>query len=453
MFDEKELEPQESLLKLYEENLFVRDSLLYMHPDYDSYEMLEEVSITRELIAVNGHRVQFICSMESGCEAIQVINKDGKNIQVDRANWPKELKQPHTMGALDSYLKHAYLKVGELNDGTVKLYVEQRLLGGMLPSPGLQHRSNQYSVDNPTNSSNNIFPITPRIISDDNQDKKYQRDANNGPIDVDSHHPIIIHYSIIPAENSNLVNQTFPQTLTTVEINLFDRARNYLNDVDSAETYSNIRAFNYLNAICSYYEEESYCTLLLPPRNAILVDIFVREQGVIRDFGGVPEIHSVVLWKKADDRIVLIDPNDREFSSWLPQSLFHQLNLQIQTTPPDSQLRRIYGHNNTQYPRDCIDIAVKIAFELNDLQYKGEVSLDQILNRMMFNVSNRPQALFTVGNQYFSNPQLNQANLGRALNAYYSVPNYDRASLCSEVLLKSDIRTEFIKLIREVYHG
>lgn len=107
----------------------------------------------------------------------------------------------------------------------------------------------------------------------------------------------------------------------------------------------------------------------------VLVDIFARDNdNSIRQEDGKPETHSVVLYKTAD-QIIIIDPSDPNFSRHIAFNNVRLFREGEGYTEIISPLReKIYtpvrdntGPGPDQF-RDCIDIAVKLAFGLNKLE-------------------------------------------------------------------------------------
>ena len=108
----------------------------------------------------------------------------------------------------------------------------------------------------------------------------------------------------------------------------------------------------------------------------VLIDIFARDQltGLIKwQDNGLPETHTVVLFRNSEKQFVIIDPSNSSFSKHLSTNN-KLISDQLEILTLQKELR-IYeqdkligtGSNPYQY-RDCIDIAVKIAFGLNKIQ-------------------------------------------------------------------------------------
>jgi hypothetical protein len=117
-------------------------------------------------------------------------------------------------------------------------------------------------------------------------------------------------------------------------------------------------------------------------QNVVVVDIFARD-GVklkIDAKTNLPEIHAIVLWKESENKIALIDPTRRQYSEHIAEFL-KTISGETLTVEKSSVTSIIYATRDkptgqSEYPftdpmpRDCIDIAVKIAFEINEQQKK-----------------------------------------------------------------------------------
>jgi len=123
----------------------------------------------------------------------------------------------------------------------------------------------------------------------------------------------------------------------------------------------------------------------------VLVDIFARDdKGAIKIEGSKPETHTIVLYaqqNKSALQILVIDPSNSDYSKHLATNtlrVFGRDDLNIEIIVPSKQ-HKIYaspdkdkvGSNPDQY-RDCIDIAVKIAFGLD--KFKGVISINDIMS-------------------------------------------------------------------------
>jgi hypothetical protein len=107
------------------------------------------------------------------------------------------------------------------------------------------------------------------------------------------------------------------------------------------------------------------------------------------------------LWKKKDNELVLIDPSQKSYSEHLLAPLKLKFGVNINTLA----YKTLYGvavykpNDKTEYsdylelkpkPRDCVDIAVKVAFELNE-QQKLCNTLEEAENRTLEQISNEPK--------------------------------------------------------------
>lgn len=158
---------------------------------------------------------------------------------------------------------------------------------------------------------------------------------------------------------------------------LFQRAFEYLKLVESADHYIK-------NGDKSEY-----------PNNIVLVDIFDRSKGFIN--AGHNQSHTIALWKKKDAELILIDPSNVGFSDHLSKSLSNLLKVEISLSSVTGGVIYGSGGKETGYskytdvlpkPRDCVDIAVKVAFELNE-QQKWQVDFMKVEFDMLQQVSNQ----------------------------------------------------------------
>jgi hypothetical protein len=117
--------------------------------------------------------------------------------------------------------------------------------------------------------------------------------------------------------------------------------------------------------------------LLESNNKTVLIDIFARDNGKVKILKDeIPEMHAVVLYKNPLDidgkhEILVIDPSNFTYSSHLSNlntQLEHKLLSKIVTLHKTLQIYKpikdCTGGNLDQY-RDCIDIAVKLAFGFN----------------------------------------------------------------------------------------
>lgn len=133
------------------------------------------------------------------------------------------------------------------------------------------------------------------------------------------------------------------------------------------------------------------------PCNAVLVDIFVRDKtGNITQLSNKePDSHTVLLWKKNDKEIVLIDPSSSEFSDHLISSI----NSTCSTSNGVQVVRtgalaggKIYSETS-QDKRDCVDVATKIGFVISHLEGNPAIKHEEIESNAILAVSNQVVAL------------------------------------------------------------
>lgn len=197
--------------------------------------------------------------------------------------------------------------------------------------------------------------------------------------------PIVLHYGLNTNSKflQNLVGNYIQNgILHPCEKALFIKAFEYLNQIESTE--------NYIQT--SIQDRTEY------PRNVVLVDIFDRSTNVINK--GHNQTHTISLWKNKDNEIVLIDPSMKSYSDHLlPDLNMLGSGFEIKVFAVDQiygvsiypNNNRITGYSDYQdpnpKPRDCIDIAVKIAFELNEQQRISD-NFEQIRNNTKEQISN-----------------------------------------------------------------
>lgn len=121
--------------------------------------------------------------------------------------------------------------------------------------------------------------------------------------------------------------------------------------------------------------QDAIMSLKSSEHKTALIDIFARtdkEDINIDSKTGIPETHTVVLYKNSENEFVIIDPSNSTFSRHIALSSNNELiDGAVRIIAPEKEIK-IYspaskdniGPNPDQY-RDCIDIAVKLAFGLN----------------------------------------------------------------------------------------
>lgn len=124
--------------------------------------------------------------------------------------------------------------------------------------------------------------------------------------------------------------------------------------------------------------ENSISYLLKTKQKTVVVDIFARDQGQIKNDKGFVELHSVVL-VRSNEKIYVIDPSNFSFSCHLSNFDKDLIVTRYSTDkiyePPSgtkseigkklvNEYDSVTGPSKNQY-RDCIDIAVKLALGLS----------------------------------------------------------------------------------------
>lgn len=233
-------------------------------------------------------------------------------------------------------------------------------------------------IDLISNSKPIITPIEIKEIEGFGFETIYQENIKDADIlNIDT--PAVLRYGLNSESHTlkNLVGNYIEKgVLHPYEEALFVEAFNYLDKVQSAENYIADK-FQY-------------------PNNIVLLDIFDRSSGVINY--GNNQTHTIALWKKKDNELVLIDPSQKSYSEHLLAPIKSDFGKTINTLVCTTLYGvAVYKNNETPgyddyfvnkpKPRDCIDIAVKIAFELNE-QQKNSPNLLNIENNMLAQISN-----------------------------------------------------------------
>lgn len=165
------------------------------------------------------------------------------------------------------------------------------------------------------------------------------------------------------------------------------------------------RAIAHLSIVKSAAEvilESTEIPRLYKESNVVLVDIFdiSDNQSVAQKF------HTVCLWKKTNQNLLIIDPSNCTFSERLLEPLRQKHGFTIDAKKPVGN--KFYesfqkdtggasmnqdGTNVNKDNRDCIDIAVKIAFSLNLSQrvacdlFTVESRIDYLSNQRKVNTA------------------------------------------------------------------
>ncbi len=380
--------------------------------------------IAKHLIqSVDGRSVELAYSYQDKKVSAVIIDKDQTKIKVKSENLPTELKQINSPEVFSVFFKNTYAKISILSGGDYKLYVNHKLFGGGYESGSITPKTQGEAKFDFSDFSSYInkqegrLGNSKQIFSDIKNLEQQQEEAlekillindkalearrdlkelqhitdDNFIFELEYQEPVVQH--MLMQQNDHLLVKRFginPEAvkgaagygiagdkLHYVEQKVFDAAFKELKLRTSTEASKNqIQAQNsqYLN-------------------NVTLVDIFERLNGIITGENSIPKTHTVVLWKKTDAEIVLIDPSKQSFSSFLKDILPSE-GIKIELPHLPSKDGVLYGINNADYDnkgkikkRDCIDIAVKIGFELNELQ-KELNDVNIIQNTAIKNLTN-----------------------------------------------------------------
>ncbi len=131
----------------------------------------------------------------------------------------------------------------------------------------------------------------------------------------------------------------------------------------------------------------------------VICDIFVRKDGKIsKTSEDTPETHSIVLWKESipgqESQIYVIDPNKSNFSSHLIPAFKNIFSLSV----VNAMQGTLYAAGGKEIgrafdnARDCIDIAVKIIFELLEQTKIANFETPLLkLDKVFSQISNEPK--------------------------------------------------------------
>lgn len=196
--------------------------------------------------------------------------------------------------------------------------------------------------------------------------------------------PAILRLSIIPEKLIKLAGKSlYEKVLHPIEQEIFNKAIQELSKYD----IENYKLSN----------KELY------PNSVILVDIFGRENNSIKidKDNGYPETHTIALWKVTNDKYIIIDPNRVKFSEHIINNL-KDIGYKI-----EGYIADLYNlEDGNKAKRDCIDIAIKIAFEIQEQEKIGvdlkniEIRISEMfcndtksnpILKNLYNISNVPK--------------------------------------------------------------
>lgn len=143
-----------------------------------------------------------------------------------------------------------------------------------------------------------------------------------------------------------------------------------LDLVEYATFYNSIQELQERISHQQFFNNGTPRTTSFYPENVVLVDIIARDKDgkAKQDSDGKLETHTIVLWHTSDKGFMIIDPNNNQFSDHLIpilQSSYPQFNFSHFGT-------ELYKAEDSPEKRDCIDIAAKIAFVINEEEKAGK---------------------------------------------------------------------------------
>jgi len=205
----------------------------------------------------------------------------------------------------------------------------------------------------------------------------------------------VMRFAINLVANKNIIEDCLANSIGTYEKTEDDKSL-------TSQAYNKIETKNYISNELKHSLLEKKLVQqgidhLLNNKdvNVVLVDILERSISVdkITLENGVVQTHTVLLYKNPADNIsglheiVVIDPSNFFFSSHLSNkdilsNIKHDLLDTITTKHIQTQIYTPKGETGyfANQWRDCIDVAVKLAFIINDKIIKGEIFDIQLNN-------------------------------------------------------------------------
>jgi hypothetical protein len=390
-------------------------------------DKIDVPNIAKQVIhSVNDKQVELTYSLSLKKVFAEIINKDGSKIEVKNENLPKDLREINSPEVFSRFFKNTYAKVRIMSDGEYKFDINHKLLGGgkddpegsMTPrtqgkrtelkndfSEEFQQKHVQSLKDSIAQVNKGYNPFINKALDktektilalkegisfiQDYQQNTRSKDLQHFEIkttEIQKGSPIVKRFGIYPAALAHLIGTEAKKIkLHEIECNLIINANEHLKLQQSAEN-------------CIKIDNDTYSN------NVVLVDIFVRDNEKIKEYqdSGTPETHTIALWKKTDAEYLLIDPSKVDFSKDLAQDIGKLLSISIKVHSPTGNILYGTGGKDTSYNelkstpigdhkhRDCVDIATKIGFEINELQVNDNITkLEEIERAMNLQISNQ----------------------------------------------------------------
>ena len=400
----------------YEANRHVKYTSNNQSKIYPQDKICVSNELKRTVKTGDNQQVEFIYSLRNKRVTATVINKNGEKKQVRSEDLPKELKQISNPKGFITFLSNIHVKVNTLSNGDYKLYANQKGLGGMM-----SRRYMSGSITPSTQGNENFKRFESQQEQLHKQLLSYVQEENYNQTQdtlstlVEQQHITNLDQVIFELDYQEGINleafeeakqETYPMQELTLRTPLIKRFG------INPEAVPNTAGYGIVGDRLHYIEREAFKFAIQElsnklstqdlsgellqeyPNSVVVVDIFAREQGKIKIQQGLPETHTVVLWKKIEQEIVLIDPNHIKFSQHIDDLTIEGYNI-MHSTPEGgiiySTQRKVTGYSNyyepKPKPRDCIDIAVKIAFEINEQQKEG-IDIEQIERNVFSQISN-----------------------------------------------------------------
>lgn len=206
-----------------------------------------------------------------------------------------------------------------------------------------------------------ITPTTKKvqnIITNNISKTKYQHNIDT---------PIVYHYEITMTSLSHpSIN-----TLDSIEQEIINYVMQDFLQLDDTLLYYTKNIFTY-------------------PNNCIAIDFIERHQN--------PKTHTVIIWKKEPTRFYVFDPNNTDFSKEFIDALnifysgayiFEGITLSEKKLyeSEKNSIKQYCGYDDDPVPRDCTDLAIKIGFEINELQL-AKIQIDDIKIKLVNKLTN-----------------------------------------------------------------
>lgn len=205
--------------------------------------------------------------------------------------------------------------------------------------------------------------------------------------------PTVRHYGINSTNSAMFIGHVIEEeSLHPVEVSVFNKALSYLKKQCSAEEYIDIR-----DGVLSLPKPNNVVLVSFFPRKSE-VDKLLKAKTIVADEKSPIEVetHTIALWKIGPKKITIIDPSDRMYSQFLTEVLnkTYPYTFQMEDSVVQGVEGNIYRPKHSapkllELARDCTDIAVKIAFELNEKQTDHSISfIDIMLTATIEQISN-----------------------------------------------------------------